>query len=330
MMKKAILCFLLMGLVLPGGCLPDLSVPVELDFRVALVLSFGGLGDGAYNDMSYAGVQAIAKEFNIDFSFKEATDMGEFEEFHRGFAKAGYDLIIAVGSLQKSAVEVVAREFPETKFIILDSAALDELDTVVSVDFKSHEGAFLAGFLSGKISETGIVGFIGGFEVPVTINYQMGFEQGLDYADPTISLVVDYVGDDNDPEKGKEIAHKQYKEGVDIVFPVAGHTNPGVFEGAEETGMFAIGVDVDQDGEKPGTILTSVLKKLDQAVYYLVKAFAEGSLQGGIVQLGLAESCVGLTDFAYTGEYIPEDVRNELEIVKQKIIDGEIVVDQYR
>ncbi len=292
--------------------------------RVGVVFSTGGLGDQSFNDAAYAGMQRAEDDFGITFDFVEPDDVAEMEDHQRSFVEAGYDLVIAIGFLQESGLEAVAMDYPDARLAIVD-AVVDE-PNVASLIFKEHEGSFLVGALAAMMTETGTVGFVGGMEAPVIHNFQTGYEQGVEYIDSDVEVLVDYAGDFGDPGRGKEIAISQHDRDADIIKHAAGGTGMGVFEAAEERDFYAIGVDDDQDHLAPGYILTSMLKRVDVAVYEVVEDLVEGEFRPGIHEFGVAEGGVGTTDFEYTRDIIPSEVFDRLDEIRESIIAGDIDV----
>ncbi len=294
--------------------------------KVGVVFSIGGLGDESFNDAAFRGATDARDDFGIQLDYVEPDDIAEMEDHQRAFVEEGYDLVIAIGFLQESGLEAVARDYPDANLAIVDSDYLADMPNVASLVFKEHEGSFLAGFLAGSMTETGVVGFVGGMEVPVIFNFQTGYEQGVQYANPDATVLINYAGDFGDPGTGKELAVSQFERGADIIYHAAGGTGMGVFEAAEENNFYAIGVDSEQDGIAPGYILTSMLKRVDVAVYNIIADLVQGEFNAGVHSFGVADGGVGLTDFPYTDHLIPDQVKQELEVIKEMIIEGEIEV----
>lgn len=320
---------LLAGLLLVAAPAAVFAAGVEEEvdpdeIRVGVVFSIGGLGDQSFNDAAYAGVQRAADDFGITFDFVEPDDVAEMEDHQRSFVEAGYDLVIAIGFLQESGLEAVAMDYPDARLAIVD-AVVDE-PNVASLIFKEHEGSFLVGALAAMMTETGTVGFVGGMEVPVIHNFQVGYEQGVEYIDSNVNVLVDYAGDFGDPGRGKELAISQRDRDADIIYHAAGGTGMGVFEAAEERDFYAIGVDDNQDHLAPGYILTSMLKRVDVAVYEVVEDLVAGEFRPGIHEFGVAEGGVGTTDFEYTRDIIPAEVFDRLDEIREGIVAGEIDV----
>ncbi len=309
---------MILMLVLPGQVQSS-------DLKVGVVFSIGGLGDESFNDAAYRGMQKAVEDFDIVFDYVEPDEIAEMEDHQRAFVEAGYDLVIAIGFLQESGVEAVAMDYPDARLAIVDSVV--DMPNVASLIFKEHEGSFLVGALAAMMTESDTVGFVGGMEVPVIHNFQTGYEQGVEYVRPQVRVLISYAGDFGDPGRGKELAISQYARGADIIYHASGGTGMGVFEAAQENDFFAIGVDSDQDHLAPGYILTSMLKRVDVAVYNIVADLVEGQFQGGVHEFGVADGGVGVTEFTYTKDLIPQEVIDRLEEIKQRIIDGTIEVE---
>jgi basic membrane protein A len=297
----------------------------EKKLNVGIVLSVGGLGDKSFNDSAYRGLENAKKDLGIDFKYVEPASPAEDEQYLREFAENDYDLVVGVGFLMRDALEQVATDFPEVKFALIDETV--ELPNVSSLLFAEDEGSFLVGALAAMMSETGAVGFVGGMEVPLIQKFQNGFEAGAKYVNPeirTLGLYTSGPNPFNDPVRGKENALSLIKQGADVVYHAAGGTGVGVIDAAKQAGVYAIGVDSNQDGVAEGTVLTSMVKNVDIAVYNTVKDIQAGEFKAGVNVLGVAEGGVGTTDFEFTREIIGEEKLAKLEEIKEKIINKEI------
>ncbi|HSV30752.1 MAG TPA: BMP family ABC transporter substrate-binding protein [Atribacteraceae bacterium] len=298
--------------------------------RAAIVLSIGGLGDKSFNDFTFAGFRKAVEALGVPLDYVEPLAIADFEMLLREYALTGdYKVIFAVGFLQRDALAIVAPEFPEQKFIILD-AVVDE-PNVASLIFRENEGSFLTGVVAGMMTETGRVGFVGGMDVPIIRRFQSGFQAGVSWVNPAAVVDVTYVGSFGDPAAGKEHALAQYAAGVDIIFAPAGKTNLGVFEAAVALDKLAIGVDVDQAHIAPAHIVASSIKGLETAAYWKTRAALEGRFEQGIHEFGLIEQVAGICFLVPDVErvstvYLPETVRAQVIGARQKIIDGLIIV----
>lgn len=292
--------------------------------RVGIVFSSGGLGDLSFNDAALHGLQKAKEDNGISFQFIEPRGVEDVHDHLRTFALEDCDLIIAVGFQHAPALEQVARDFPHIRFAIVDSVV--PAPNVTSLVFMEHDGSFLVGVLAGLMTKSNIVGFVGGMEVPIIRKFQSGFEQGVAFANPNAQVLIDYAGSFGAPALGKQLAVSQHERGADIVYHASGGTGLGVISAAEENGFFAIGVDSVQDHLAPGTVLTSMVKRVDVAVYETIRSLEEGNLQPGERRFGVADGGVGTSDFPYTRDIIPQAVLDAVEAAKAMIISNEIVV----
>jgi basic membrane protein A and related proteins len=302
--------------------------------RIGLVYDIGGRGDQSFNDAAYAGLSQAQDELGVEIQDLEPSAGGEDrEELLRTLAEDGYDMIIGVGFAFAEAMGSVTSDFPDTTFAIVDDASV-EAPNLTSLVFAEEQGSFLVGAAAALTSETGQLGFIGGVEVDLIKKFEAGFVAGATHADPAATVDVKYISQPpdfsgfNDPAKGKEIALGQYSGGADVVYHAAGGSGGGLFEAALETGdVWAIGVDSDQyltaEEAVQGTILTSMLKRVDVAVFEAIKAFSEGSLEPGAQTFDLSNDGVG---YATSGDFLSEEIITQLEELKTQIVDGEIEV----
>lgn len=295
----------------------------EAAAKVAVVFATGGLGDKSFNDNAYAGIERAKEELGIEYDYVEPQEISEFETHHREFAKTGeYDLILGIGFDQVDAITMVASEFPDQKFLLIDSTV--EADNVASAIFKSHEASFLAGAISAQQSESKKIGIVGGLDIPLINEFVAGYMAGAKYIDPSVEVSVNYVGAWNDPNTGKEMAISMYEGGADIVYAAAGGSGLGVFTAAEEKGAAAIGADM-VPSQMPDVLYLGTLKRIDNVIFNNVKSVIEGTWTPGIMNLGLAEEAVG---YSVEGSNIetPQEYIDVAEELKQKIISGELVV----
>ncbi|HXG64571.1 MAG TPA: BMP family ABC transporter substrate-binding protein, partial [Blastocatellia bacterium] len=283
-MKKLTL-ILLLGLALAlSGCGRAFGSRDAADGRkrVGVVFDIGGKDDKSFNAAAWEGAKRAKEDFPIHLRDVEPGDPTSIEPSMRAFAERGYDLIIGVGFAQMPIMQQVARDYPNLKFAIIDGVI--DLPNVASLIFKEHEGSFLVGMIAGRITKTNKIGFVGGMDIPLIHKFHTGYEEGAKYANPKVQVFENYVGITdaawNNPGKGKELAKAQIDRGADIVFQAAGNSGLGVFDAAEETGKLAIGVDANQNWVKPGFILTSMIKRVDVAVYNTIKEVVEGRFSG--------------------------------------------------
>ncbi len=307
----------------------------EPDIRVGLVYDIGGRGDQSFNDAAYAGLAQAQDELGVDIRDLEPSAGGEDrEELLRLLAEDGYDMIIGVGFAFADAIKAVAADYIDIRFAIVDDDTITA-DNVTSLVFAEEQGSYLVGAAAALTSQSGNLGFIGGVEVDLIKKFEAGFAAGAAKVNPEATVDVKYISQApdfsgfNDPAKGKEIALGQYGAGADVIYHAAGGSGGGLFEAALETGngVWAIGVDSDQaltaaEGVR-GTILTSMLKRVDVAVFEAIKSFTEGSLEPGVRRFDLANDGIA---YATTGDHLTTEIRAQLDELKQQIIDGTIEV----
>jgi basic membrane protein A len=271
---------------LPGGLSGQPKV-----FKVALVTPL--LGDRGYLDSIALGMQWVEERLsNVDTKIIENADLGEQQLAARAMAEEGYDLIFTVGFDSADWTTEVASEYPDTHFVLVD-AVLD-VPNGTGLTWKEHDGSFGVGILAAMLTKTGKVGFISGMDVPALRRWELGYIEGVKYANPSVEVVSGWVGAWNDPNKGKELALTQYAEGVDIIFAPAGKSSEGVFQAAVEADLFAVGAGLDHCETWPGHVIASMLKRAESAVFQATKDFTEGKLEAGLRAHGVGENAVGI------------------------------------
>ena len=261
--------------------------------KVAVVYS-GNLGDKSYNDSCNAGAQQAAKDFGVEVKNLEGTTADEWEANLLACCEGGYDLVICSNSNFQEYLEKYKDSYPDDA----------------------------------------IIGWVGGQDIPVLHDFYVGFEQGAKYINPDITILQSYAGTWIDPLKGKELTLAQYEQGADIVMNVASGTGTGILEAAKEAGKYAIGVDLNQDNDQPGHVVTSMVKRVDTACYSVIESVVEGNFKGDTTSyLEISNDGVDLTDFAvikeHLGDKFPADIQDKVQELKDKIISGEIVVNNY-
>jgi len=301
------------------------------EIRVGLVLDKGGKDDKSFNSAAYLGAMKAKDELKSFVKYVEATDDNAFESLLRSFAQKNFDIVIAVGVSQTQAVKKIAGQYPNKRFAIVDGEV--QADNVRSLLFQEHEGSFIVGAIAAQTSKTGEVGFIGGMDIPLIRRFQKGYEAGARIINPNIKIRSNFVGmtEDawNNPARAKELAVAQYNSGVDVIFSAAGASGTGLFDAAEEKKKFAIGVDSNQNWVKPGYILTSMVKRVDQAVYTACKDVADGHFSGGVQRFGLANQGVDYTVDSYNEKILPLAIRKRADELKKQIIAGKIQVPDF-
>jgi basic membrane protein A len=299
--------------------------------KPAIVYANGGKFDKSFNEGVSNGAKKFTAETKIAVADFEPSNETQFEQAQRRFAQRGNDPIIAVGFSQAVALEKVAKEFPNTHFTIIDSVV--KLPNVQSVVFKEHEGSFLVGMLAAMASKSGKVGFVGGMDIPLIRRFQCGYEQGIKYVNPKAELIANMTGTTpaawTDPGRGAELAKGQFDRGVDVVYAAAGNTGTGVLQAAKDRGKLAIGVDSNQNYLHPGTMLTSMVKRVDVASYNSFKAMQAGSWKGDVEVLGLKEGGVDWALDQYNEKLITPEMKAKVDAAKADIISGKITVHDY-
>ena len=308
------------------------------DFSVAMVTDVGGVDDKSFNQSAWEGLEKFGEENGLDkgdggIDYLQSQSDADYNTNLNNLIRRDFDVVFGIGFLMEGAVAEIADQQPDAQIAIID--AVVEKDNVASVLFKEQEGAFLAGVAAALMSETGKVGFVGGMEIPVIERFEAGFLAGVEAANPDVEVDVQYTGAFDKAELGKTTANLMYENGADIIFHAAGGTGNGVFTEAKERkengeDVWVIGVDSDQYEEgqvgDANVTLTSVLKRVDNAVFNISKQAMNGEFPGGeTVVYGLADDGIGLAD---SRGAIPEDVMTKIEEFKQQIVDGEITVPE--
>jgi basic membrane protein A len=305
--------------------------PHAADIKPAVVYSLGDKFDGSFNEAAFRGAEKFKADTGI--AYREATISSEaqLEQAHRRFAQRGQDPIVAVGFFQTVAVTVVAKEFPRTKFTVIDTVV--DLPNVHSILFREHEGSFLIGMLAAMASKSGIIGMVGGMDIPLVRRFLCGYEQGARYVNPRITVIYNSTGNTpaawTDPGRAAELARSQFERGVDVVFAGAGTSGLGAMQAAKDSGKLTIGVDSNQNHLHPGTVLTSLVKHVDRAVYRAYAEARDGQWQAGVSVLGLKEGGVDWALDAHNARLISAEMKARVDAAKADIIAGRIKVHDY-
>ena len=329
--------------------------------RVGIVFDIGGKDDRSFNAAAWVGVKCAAtgrtpdgqpcvdeqgnpkQAFDIILRDVEPGNPTSIEPAMRAFAERGYDLVIGVGFAQAPIMEKVAKDYPNIHFAIIDGVIFEDdgktpKANVASLVFKEHEGSYLVGILAAKATKTNTIGFLGGMDIGLIHRFEGGYEQGAKSVNPNIQVIQNYVGVTdaawNNPGKGKEIALAQISKGADVIFTAAGNSGLGAFDAVEQAGRdaggrathFVIGVDSNQNMVKPGFVLTSMIKRVDNAVYDIVKDVVNHKFQGGFHVFGLESAGVGYVVDQYNQVLISPEAIKETEDAKQKIVSKQITV----
>ncbi|RKD29107.1 BMP family lipoprotein [Thermohalobacter berrensis] len=293
--------------------------------KIAMVTDVGGVNDQSFNQSAWEGLQRAEEELGIEVSYLESNQDADYIPNLETLLDANNDLIWGIGYKMGNAILEAAKQNPDQKYAIIDYAYEDTPDNLVGVVFKAEQPSFLVGYIAGKMTETGKVGFVGGIKSAVIDGFDYGFHAGVKYANPDVEIIRQYAESFTDSAKGKAIATNMFQNGADIVFHAAGAVGDGVIEAAKEQGKYAIGVDRDQNYLAPDNVITSAMKRVDNAMFNMAKELKEGNFPGGqTVVYGLKEGGVDIAPT--TSKHVPADILEEVEELKQKIIDGEIVV----
>jgi basic membrane protein A len=315
--------------------------------HVGIVFDIGGKDDRSFNAAAWAGAKCAQTG-----RWPDGTDCGKpalpivlrdiepgnptsIEPAMRAFAERNYDLIIGIGFAQTPIIELVAKDYPNTRFAIVDG--FSNLPNVASLIFKEHEGSYLVGMLAAKTSKTGTIGFLGGMDIGLIHRFKGGYEEGARAVNPNIRIIPNYVGVTdtawNNPGKGKEIALAQISKGADVIFTAAGNSGLGAFDAVEQAGKqdgrathFVIGVDANQNMLKPGFVLTSMVKRVDNSVYSIIQDVVNGQFKAGTHVYGLNEDGVGYAMDSNNKDLVTPEMIQQVEEAKKKIISGQIKV----
>ncbi len=333
MIRRAIIAFMLLALLAASGCGSDGPAEQGDRYRVGMVFDVGGKGDKSFNDSAYRGLLNAADDFGVEHTEFEPGQDADREIGLRKLAQARYDVIIGVGFLFSDSIKKVAIDYPDIHFACVDYDVRpgEELPrNLAGLRFREEEGSFLVGVLAAMHTKTGRIGFVGGMDIPLIHKFEAGYIAGARYVTPGISVTVAYTGTTPlafaDPAKGKELALLQYGRGVDVIYHASGSTGNGVIEAARETGKFAIGVDSNQNYMAPGHVLSSMVKRVDNAVYRIIKDSYEDTFVGGVTELGLAEDGVGYAIDQHNEILVTDEMIKTVEKARSAIVAGDIEV----
>ncbi|MFW6120206.1 MAG: BMP family lipoprotein [Petrotogales bacterium] len=309
------------------------TLPAFAAMKVIMVTDVGGLGDKSFNDGTWEGIQRAADFLGLETEVVQSHEMADYIPNLSNAAEEA-DIVFGVGFMMQDQLAQVAPQYPGTYFVGIDIAYEETIDNVATYIFKEQQGAFLVGYLAAGMTETDKIGFVGGIAIPPVERFRYGYEAGIQVYEvvhgKTIDLIKGYTNDFNDPKKGKDLANSQFASGADIVFHASGACGNGVIEAAAEMGegYFAIGVDSNQDYMAPGYVLTSSLKRVDNAAYQSVLSIALGNFEPGTHILGIKDNGVGITEMEYTKHLVPTKLLNELDHLKELIREDELVVPE--
>ncbi|OEH91369.1 BMP family lipoprotein [Bacillus solimangrovi] len=309
-MNRWIPLFLALFLIMTAGCSASKELERDEPIRIGIMLSDVGLGDQSFSDAGFTGLMRARDELGIMFDYRELEDGDDYEEQLRDLVAQGNDLVIGLGFMVQEAIEKVAEDNPEQQFLLID--AVSDSSNVRSLTFKEDEGSYLIGVLAGLKTTTNTVGFIGGVDVPLIRKFENGFRQGVKHVNPEAEVLVSYAGSFGDDKLGAQEANTLIDNGADFIYPAAGFTGVGALQMAQEKGIYGFGVDTDQYFLAEEAVVSSMVKKVDVAVYEVIDTLVKSKeLTSEHFQFGLKEKGVGLAPIRII------DLSNE----EQKILD---------
>ena len=292
------------------------------DLKIGLVTDVGGVNDGSFNQTAWEGMERAAEELGVTVNYLESGTDADYAPNLETFADEEYDLIISIGYMLADATRTAAEQNPDIKFAIVDDATID-LPNVTCLMFRAEQASYLAGYVAGKTTKTNNVGYVAGMANETMNQFGYGYCAGVLDANPDVKIQQFNANSFADAATGKTMANTAITNGADVIFHAAAATGLGVIEACHEAGVYAIGVDSDQSGISPDTVLTSAMKRVDNAVYDTIESLVNGTLESSVHTYDLAE---GGVDIAPSQDLIADDVVAEVEEVKEKIINGEIEV----
>jgi len=304
--------------------------PAMATIKVIFVTAENGLGDQSFNDMIHEGLKKAKADLDIDFVVIQSRTVSDFQSSLIRAAGQNPDLVLGASFDMIEAMRTTAGNFPEQKFAILDVGSEPIAPNVQGAVAKDWEGSFLVGIIAALTSKTGKIGFVGGKDIPVIHRFFNGYYYGAKLARPEVEVFERYTGSFTDPAVGKEYALALVNSGADVTFHAAALTGAGVIDAAKSSNTYAIGVDSNQNGMAPGSVLTSMMKRVDVLAYDVIKSVIDGTFEGGVnKQYGIKEGGVVAVMDEHNQGLISEETLTKLEEFQQKVIDGEIIVPNY-
>ena len=302
------------------------------DIKPAVVYDMGGKFDKSFNEGVWNGIQRFQSETGIEVMEFEVTNEAQREQALRRMAERGATVVLGIGFAQADAIAAVSAEFPDTQFSIIDVSWLDS-PNLRQYAFKEHEGSYLVGVAAAKASKTGKVGFVGGMDIPLISRFACGYVGGVKSVDANLEVFQNMTGTTpsawNDPAKGAELTRSQIDRGADVVYHAAGGTGTGVIQAAADAGKLAIGVDSNQNGLAPGSVLTSMLKRVDVAAYETFMDAKNGEFTSGVNILGVAEGGVDWAVDENNASLITADIKAAVEAARADILSGKVSVHDF-
>ena len=322
MRKKVMAAVLTAAMVASVSAMPQMVAAADDEFKIGLITDVGGVNDGSFNQSAWEGLEKAGEELGVEVNYLESATDADYQPNMETFVDEDYDLIISVGYMLADATREAAEANPDTKFAIIDDSSID-LPNVTSLMFKAEQASYLVGYVAGLTTKTNNIGFVVGMTNETMNQFGYGYCAGAIDANPDITVQQFNANSFADSATGKTMANTAITNGADIVFQAAGATGLGVIEACQEAGVYAIGVDSDQSSIAPKTVLTSAMKRVDNAVYDAVQELIDDKLEGGVQTFDLA---AGGVDIAPSQDLISDDVIKAVDVVKEKIISGDVVV----
>lgn len=324
-----------------GGSSSGTANTPKTDVKAAMVTDVGGLGDKSFNDLSYQGLQRAQKELGVEIKVLSSKEIADYDSNLSQLANAGYSPIFAVGFLMTDSLNKAASQFPDSNFGGIDITLENPPKNAVGLNFKENEAGYLAGVVAGlatketfdsRLNDKNIIGFVGGMPIPPVQRYEAGFVAGAKSVNPNVKVISLYAGKFDDQAKGKELGLSLIDQGADVVFAAAGQTGLGSIKACQEKKALFIGVDADQFLTVPGSgdvMLTSALKKVDNAVYSVCKDAVDGNFPGGKnISFGLKEDGVDLAPYHDFESKVPQSIKDAVDKAKQDIVNGSVTVPE--
>lgn len=322
MRKKVMAAVLTAAMVASVSAMPQMVAAADDEFKIGLITDVGGVNDGSFNQSAWEGLEKAGEELGVEVNYLESATDADYQPNMGTFVDEDYDLIISVGYMLADATREAAEANPDTKFAIIDDSSID-LPNVTSLMFKAEQASYLVGYVAGLTTKTNNIGFVVGMTNETMNQFGYGYCAGAIDANPDITVQQFNANSFADSATGKTMANTAITNGADIVFQAAGATGLGVIEACQEAGVYAIGVDSDQSSIAPKTVLTSAMKRVDNAVYDAVQELIDDKLEGGVQTFDLA---AGGVDIAPSQDLISDDVIKAVDEVKEKIISGDVVI----
>lgn len=322
MRKKVMAAVLTAAMVASVSAMPQMVAAADDEFKIGLITDVGGVNDGSFSQSAWEGLEKAGEELGVEVNYLESATDADYQPNMETFVDEDYDLIISVGYMLADATREAAEANPDTKFAIIDDSSID-LPNVTSLMFKAEQASYLVGYVAGLTTKTNNIGFVVGMTNETMNQFGYGYCAGAIDANPDITVQQFNANSFADSATGKTMANTAITNGADIVFQAAGATGLGVIEACQEAGVYAIGVDSDQSSIAPKTVLTSAMKRVDNAVYDAVQELIDDKLEGGVQTFDLA---AGGVDIAPSQDLISDDVIKAVDEVKEKIISGDVVI----